>query len=116
METPPPDPSWWGSLFSHRPAEVWAALFGGSLFAFQKSGAASRAGRYIEAGISGLIGYSIGPDAARYANISPEISAFLLAAVGYALIDGVRAVVLDRSAIKEMLLKLLGGSNGKGSP
>lgn len=115
MGTPPPDPSWWASLFSHRPAEVWAALFGGALFAFQKSGASSKAGRYIEAGISGLAGYSIGPDAAGYANISPEIAAFLLAAVGYALIDGVRALILDRSAIKEMILKLLGGSNGKGS-
>ena len=102
----------WVSIFTHRPPQVWAALIGGMLFAFRKSGASTRAGRYIETGVSGLIGYSWGPDAATYADVSLEVATLLITAVGYAGLDMIRAVLLDGSAIKSWVFRVLGGPNG----
>lgn len=109
-----PPPSGWGALLAqilnHRPLEVWAALLGGCLYVWRKSETLSTPARIIEAGISGLIGYSLGPDASQWAGISPEISAFLLTAVGYTVLDGARALAADRVVLRDMILRLLGGS------
>lgn len=109
----PDDTSMWLFLFSHRSPEVWASLFGGVLFAYRKSGAATREGKMVEAGISGLIGYSMGVDAADYSRVSPEVATFLITAIGYVFVDGLRALAMDRAILKDMIMRLIGGSNGK---
>lgn len=109
----PPD-GFFKNLFSHRTPEVWAALVGGCLYVWQKSPSISPWARAVEAGISGLIGYSLGEDAAEWAGVSPKITTFILTAMGYLFLDGVRALVADRSVLKEVILKFLGGTpNGK---
>lgn len=108
------DPTLWYLLMTHRPPEVWGALFGGILFAFNKSVSSTNLGRCVEAGISGLIGYSMGMDAADYSRVSPEVATFLITAVGYVVVDGLRALVMDRAVLKDMILRLIGGhNNGK---
>lgn len=108
------DLSLWGMLTSHRPLEVWAALAGGVLYAFQKSAGKTKLARSTEAGISGLIGYSMGVDAAEFSSVSPEIASFLLTAVGYLFLDGIRAIIADRAEIRAILVKILGGGHGNG--
>lgn len=108
MDTPPE--GLLSQILAHRPMEVWAALVGGCLYVWQKSESVSRVTRTVEAGVSGLMGYSIGPDASAWAGISPEISAFLLTAVGYMFLDGVRALIKDRAVLRDMILKFLGGN------
>lgn len=111
------DPNLWRTILTHRPPEVWAAIAGGMLYVFQKSGGATTFARAIEAGTSGLFGYSLGPNAAEWSGTSAEVASFVLTAIGYLLLDGVRSAIADREAVKEwvrsLVLKLLGGGNAK---
>ena len=104
------EPPLWSVFLSHRPVEVWAALLGGCLYVWQKSDSGKPITRVVEVGIGGLLGYSLGPGASAWAGVSPEMSAFLLTAVGYTVLDGVRALVADRAVLRDMILKLLGAN------
>lgn len=112
------DPNLWKVVFSHRSPEVWAAIVGGMLYVYRKSGGPTSVARSIEAGVSGLLGYSLGQDMATWSGVnSPAIATFVITSVGYLMLDVIRSLVADRAAMKEWLkgivLKLLGGSNGK---
>ena len=105
------DPTLWGKILAHRSPEIWAALLGGAWYVYQKSSGKDQLQRVSEAGISVLVGYSMGMDAAQYASVSPEIASFLITAVGYLFLDGVRAIIADRVELKKIIVRILGGNN-----
>lgn len=107
------DPNFWRTLIAHRPPEVWIALTAGAAYVFQKSAQRTMAGRVIEAGISGGIGYAVGPDAAAWAGINGALAAILVSALGYLALDVLTSLVADRAMVKEIILRRLGGGNGK---
>lgn len=105
------DPNFMERVASARSPEVWIALGAGILYVYRKSPHPSRLSRVIEAGISGMIGYSIGPDAAQWAGINDAISVLLVASLGYLMLDVFNSIVSDRKVIREIIVKRLGGSD-----
>ena len=107
------DPSLWRTLLAHRPSEVWAAMVVGAAYVFQKSAQKTLAGRAIEAGVSGGLGYAVGSDAAAWAGINGALAAVLVTALGYLTLDVLTSLVSERATVKEIILRLLGGGHGK---
>ena len=107
------DPNFWRTLFAHRPPEVWIAIGAGAAYVFQKSAQRTMAGRVIEAGISGGLGYAVGPDAAAWAGINPALSAILVSALGYLTLDVLTSLVAERQVVRDIIMRMLGGGSGK---
>ncbi|MGA0615962.1 hypothetical protein [Paracoccus sp. KR1-242] len=103
------DPNLWRSIAGARSPEVWIALFAGVLYVYRKSPHQSRVSRVIEAGISGMIGYSIGPDAAAWAGANEAFAVILLSSLGYLGLDVLTSVVADRAVLREIIIRRLGG-------
>lgn len=103
------DPNLWRSILGARSPEVWIALIAGTLYVYRKSDHPSRISRVIEAGISGMIAYSFGPDAADWAGVSDALAVILLSSLGYLTLDVLTSIVADRAVIRDILIKRLGG-------
>ena len=103
------DPNIWRAIASARSPEVWIALIGGVFYVYQKSQHPSRFQRVIEAGISGALAYSFGPDAAAWSGTSEPLAAILISSMGYLTLDVLASIVADRAVIREILIKRLGG-------
>lgn len=106
------DPDFWKSLVNARSPEVWAAIGAGTLYVYRKSAHPSRVSRAIEAGISGMLAYSIGPDVAAWAGVNEAISVVLVSSLGYLTLDVLTSLVADRKIVKEIVIKFLGGKAG----
>ncbi len=103
------DPNLWRSIAGARSPEVWIALIAGTLYVYRKSQHPSRLSRVIEAGISGMMAYPFGPDAAAWAGISEALAVILLSSCGYLLLDVATSIVADRAVLRDILVKRLGG-------
>lgn len=105
------DPNLMERVASARSPEVWIALMAGILYVYRKSPHPSRVSRMIEAGISGMLGYSIGPDAAKWAGIHEAFSVLLVASLGYLALDVLSSIVSDRKVLRDIIIKRLGGGS-----
>lgn len=105
------DPNLWRSIAGARSPEVWIALAAGVLYVYRKSPHPSRLSRMLEAGISGMIGYSVGPDAALWAGVNDALAVILISSLGYLGLDVLSSVASDRAALREIIIKRLGGGN-----
>lgn len=103
------NPDLWQSLTSARSPEVWVAMVAGALYVYRKSTHASRASRVFEAGISGMLGYSLGPDVAQWAGVNEAIAVVLLSSLGYLCLDVLTSLVADRKVLRSIIIKRLGG-------
>ena len=108
------NPHLWEVLGGARTPEVWIAILAGTLYVYRKSENPSRFTRVLEAGISGMLGYSVGPDAADWAGVNDAIAVLLSSSVGYLLLDVISSVVADRAVLKEIIVKRLGGGDKNG--
>lgn len=106
------DPNIWERIASGRTPEVWIAIAAGTLYVYRKSENPSRVTRVIEAGISCMLGYAVGPDAASWAGINPAIAHLLISSLGYLMLDVLTSVVADRAILKSIIVKRLGGKDG----
>ena len=84
------------------------ALIAGTLYVYRKS-PSSRMSRVIEAGISGMLGYSVGPDAAGWAGINEAVAVLLISSLGYLILDVLTSIVADRAVLRDIIIKRLGG-------
>lgn len=107
------DPSLWRAIFANRPPEVWIALAAGAAYVFQKSAQRTLTGRVIEAGVSGGLGYAVGPDAAAWAGVNGAMAAILVSALGYLTLDVLTSLIAERAMVKDIILRMLGAGNGK---
>ena len=103
------DPNIWERIASGRSPEVWVALFAGTLYVYRKSENTSKVTRVIEAGISAMLAYSLGPDVASWAGINDSIAVVMIASLGYLMLDVLTSVVADRAVIKDIIIRRLGG-------
>lgn len=106
----------WGLISNGRSPEVWIAIAAGMLYVYQKSDNNSKMARAIDAGISGMIGYSVGADAAEWAGIQPALGVLLVSALGYLTLDAMRSIVADRKALKAIIVNRLGGGSNSNGP
>lgn len=97
------------ALLGERSPEVWIALLAGTLYVYRKSENSSRITRVIEAGISGMLGYAVAPDAAEWAGGNQAIAHLVVSSLGYLALDFATSVIADRQALKQFLLAKLGG-------
>lgn len=89
------------------------ALAAGAVYVYRKSENPRHLMRALEAGASGLMGYSLGPDLAVWAGLNPAVSHILITTLGYLALDVLTAVVADRQVFKDIIIRYLGGkSNG----
>lgn len=103
------DPELWRAVAEARSPETWAAVVAGVLYVYRKSDQASRFICSVEAGMSGLIGYAVGPDSAAWAGVNEALGTLLMTSMGYLALDVVASIVADRSTIRELILRLVGG-------
>lgn len=103
------DPNMWERIASGRTPEVWIALVAGTLYVYRKSENPSKITRVIEAGISGMLGYSVGPDAASWAGVNDAVAVVMISSLGYLMLDVLTSVVADRAVIKDIIVRRLGG-------
>lgn len=103
------DPNIWERIASGRTPEVWIAIIAGTLYVYRKSDNPNRITRVIEAGISGMLGYSVGPDAASWAGVNDAMAVVMISSLGYLLLDVLTSVVADRAVLKEIIVRRLGG-------
>lgn len=103
------DPNIWRALAGARSPEVWGALIAGVLYVYRKSEHPSRFSRAVEAGISCLLAYSLGPDAAEWTGVHEAIVVILVASSGYLFLDVITSLISDRAVIKDILIRRLGG-------
>lgn len=99
----------WQTVINARSPEVWIAIGAGILYVYRKSPHPSRASRMIEAGISGMLGYSTGPAAAAWANVNDALAVVLITSLGYLALDVLTSVVADRAVLRDIIIKRLGG-------
>lgn len=85
--------------------EVWLAIFGGSLYVWYKSGATTKVGKAVEAGISCIMAISLGPVLVEQSQYPSTLVHFSIAVVGFALLDLISSIVADRNEVKEILLQ-----------
>lgn len=96
------------AILAARSPEVWVALFACALYVYRKSENPVRWVRVVEAGISAMLGFSVGPDAAAWAGINDVIAAALVGSLGYLVLDFMTSILRDREALKELLRLWLG--------
>lgn len=96
-----------------RSPEEWMALIAGALYVFRKS-QTEGFGRYIESGISGLLGFAVGPDASLWAGVNPALGTLLITTMGYLTLDATRSLVADRGFFKDIILRFIGGRDNGG--
>lgn len=96
------DPYNWFSIISSKSPESWLSIIGGTLYVWIKSGNASRLGQAVEAGISGLISISIGPDIVNVTGYPPALVYFVVAVFGFLVLDVTSSIVSDKEELKAM--------------
>lgn len=96
------DPTILFVIMSARTPEVWLAILGGTAYVWYKSGTTSRLGRALEAGISGLMSVALGPEVIRASDWPPALVHFLIAVVGFAILDALTSFFSDKDALTAM--------------
>lgn len=91
------------------------ALFAGMLYVYRRSEHPTHLSRALEAGVSGMIAYSVSQDAAAWAGVNDAVAALVLTSVGYLLLDVARSIVADRAMLKKIIINRLGGRGDDGS-
>lgn len=101
------------AMIGSRSPEVWMALLAGAIYVWRKSATKGILMRSSEALISGLLGFSVGPDASIWSGANVAISTLLITTLGYLVLDALTSIVADRAVFREILIRYLGGkSNG----
>lgn len=97
------DPYNWLQLMTSKSPESWISIVGGTLYVWLKSGNATRLGRAIEAGISGLISISLGPDIIGVTGYPAALVYFVVAVFGFLVLDVSTSIVSDKEELKSIL-------------
>lgn len=92
-----------------KPIEFWIALVVGVLIVIERHREKSAVARAVIAAISGGIGYSMAPEFAAWTGRSETLAVMVLTAFGYLLLDLGAALIADRSLIKDVIRRRLGG-------
>lgn len=101
------------AMIASRSPEVWMALFAGAIYVFRKSASPSLIMKLSEATISGLLGFSVGPDSAEWSGANVALSTLLITTLGYLILDVLTSIVADRAVFRELIIRYLGGkTNG----
>lgn len=96
-------------LAEARSPEVWTATLAGMLYVFRKSEQKTQKLKFVDAGMAGLIGFSVGPAAAHWADVNEALGVVLVTSLGYLVLDVLTAIVADGSTLREVILRIIGG-------
>lgn len=89
----------WLAILLSKSFEAWIAIVVGILYVWYKSGATTRIGKAIEAGISGLISLSLGPDVILITGYPPTVVHFVIAVFGFLALDVCSSIVSDKTEL-----------------
>lgn len=111
--------SFWSQLLSARTPESWLAILAGAVYVFYKSGANTRVGKAVEAGIAGVMSMAIGPDIVKLTGYPPALIHFLVAVGGFLVLDFGTSFLSDKTElaaiVRDTIRKWLGiGKRGGG--
>lgn len=101
------DPTLFLALLTARSPEAWLAIVGGSFYIWYKTGTKSRFGRALEAGISGLMSLALGPEIIQITGWPVAIVHFLIAVLGFAILDTLTSFFSDKEALAEIIKEYL---------
>lgn len=97
------DSSFLIQIFASKTTESWLALLGGATYVWYKSGASSRFGKAIEAGISTLISLGIGPDISRTTNYPPTFVYLTVSIFCFFVLDVTTSLASDKDEVLKMV-------------
>lgn len=93
-----------------KPIEYWIALCAAMLFVIMQHKEKPFWARVAIAGVSGGIGYAVGPEIAASISWLGEAGAVIMTVgLGYGILDTALAIVSDRRTVAEILRSRLGG-------
>lgn len=92
-----------------RPFEHYLALLSAMIFVVLQHKEKPMLSRLVIAGVSGGMGSALATDAAELTGRSEIIAVVVITAFSYLVLDAVGALISDREAIKEILVRRLGG-------
>lgn len=81
------DSTFWLQILAAKSFEAWLAILGGVAYVWYKSGALTRLGKAMEAGISGVMSMALGPDLIKASGYPPTLVHFLIAVGGFLVLD-----------------------------
>lgn len=97
------DPYNWLQIIASKSYESWISIIGGTLYVWHRSGNATRLGQAVEAGISGLISISLGPDIINVTGYPAALIYFVVAVFGFLVLDVLTSIVSDKDELKVMM-------------
>lgn len=97
----------WVQLLADKSPEAWISIITGACYVWYRSGALSRVGRAIEAGLSGLISVALGPDIISVTGYPPVIVYFVIAVFGFLVLDIASSVFSDKTELITMAKSFL---------
>ena len=97
------DNSFFLQILATKTAESWLALLGGATYVWYKSGAGSRVGKAIEAGISTLISLALGPDISATTGYPPTFVYLAVSIFCFFILDVATSLASDKDEVLKMM-------------
>lgn len=103
----PNEPSTWVQLLAAKSPEAWISIITGAFYVWYRSGAVSRIGKAVEAGLSGLISVALGPDIVAVTGYPPVVVHFVVAVFGFLVLDVATSIFSDKTELVAMAKSFL---------
>lgn len=95
--------------------EFYIAVIGASLFVFEINKDKTFLSRFTITIASAGFGLSLAPEVSKYVFGSVNLTALLITALGFLVLEVLSAIISDIDFIKKIIEKRTGGSNANGS-
>lgn len=106
-EPMPTEPSIWAQILAAKTPEAWISIITGAFYVWYRSGAMSRVGKAVEAGISGLISVALGPDIVAVTGYPAVVVHFVVAVFGFLVLDVATSIFSDKTELVAMAKSFL---------
>ena len=93
-------------LLDQKTPEAWLSMLAGTIYVWVKSGNKSRVGKAIEAGLAGILSYSISPDIIDKTEYPATFVYFAVASFGFFVLDVLSSIIADKDELKILILGL----------
>ena len=92
-----------------KPAEFYVTIVAASIYVWESNKERPLASRFSMTISSALMGFSAGPSVAEYVGGSELLVTLLVTAIGFLMLELLTALIKDRKAVTEIIIKRLGG-------
>ena len=95
-----------------KPVEFYLSIVAAAIYVWESNTERPVVSRFLITISSALLGLSLAPTLSDYVGFPEIISAVLVTAVGFLVLEIAAALIKDREYVKEIIKRRLGGPNG----